>query len=417
MRNCIVTMKLLISVYLTMHVGIYACTEEYMPENFSCFSSFASYTSCTWYSNSHPDDGPFLVILDDKKCTLTKMAHDEKKFSCNITDLMPDITDDPFKVEVQNDITKEVLAEIPKFTTTCHIKLDPPVNLSYKINGTIYTLMWNGYEDYYEDANLDYELQLKRHTSTWKEAKQKTFHDKHHLEQSGELLASEFETGSDYDLRLRCKIMETKDYSSQWSEWSSELRILALGVKDEGKVNIVYIIIVVCPLATACILLYLVFCSSLGRRLKIPFLKEVPTAANFFRPLYIVHNGNFQDWTKYPNKCSQKKQEGRYCRSADSVLRVSTILCFQKDTISPIKVEAPAPANEVPVIDEECDVTSWSGLLQNKDISLSELYPSIYPNISLFNEEEEQHVSEVECPTVYFTYNGTYIVNSVEAVD
>ncbi|XP_073492876.1 uncharacterized protein [Aquarana catesbeiana] len=357
--------------------------------------------------------------LTNKQCTLIKMAHDENKFSCNITDLPAEESDDPFNVVVQDNITKKILAEIPKFTMICHIKLDPPVNLSYKINGTMYNLTWNGCADCYAPVNLQYELQLKRHTSTWKEAKQKTLLDKDLLKQSQseELPASEFGTGSDYDLRLRCKLLDDRDYHSQWSEWSSELRIPALGAKDEGKVNIVYIIIVVCPLATACILLYLVFCSSLGRRLKIPFLKEVPTAANFFRPLYIVHNGNFQDWTKYPNKCGQKKQEGRYCRSVDSVLHVSTILCFQKETISPIKVEAPTPANEVPVTDEKCDVTSWSGLLQNKDISLSELYPSSYPNISLFNEEEEQNVSEVECPTVYFTYNGTYIVNSVEAVD
>lgn len=61
------------------------------------------------------------------------------------------------------------------------------------------------------------------------EAKQKTLNDKDSKEQSEELLASEFETGLDYDLRLRCKILETEEYHSQWSEWSSELRIPALG--------------------------------------------------------------------------------------------------------------------------------------------------------------------------------------------
>ncbi|KAM5151820.1 interleukin-21 receptor-like [Mantella aurantiaca] len=411
MKNWVVTLYLLINVCETLQNDDNPCFKDHMSGNLKCFVNF-KHLNCTWYRKPHPGDGPFLIKLEDEECTLLKVPHDENKFSCNVSFIVDEI--DVFDVTVQDTTTNEVLDKIQDFIPTCHIKLDPPENISYKINGTTYEIMWKGNEKYNGAANLQYELQLKKATSSWKEARLKRPYDKKIHDRSEELLSSEFETGSDYDLRLRCKTLDDKDYQSQWSEWSSELRILALGTKDENKVNFLNIIMAVFPLAVACSLLYLFFCSSVSERLKIPFLKEVPTAANFFKPLYIAHNGNFQDWINYPNKCVKRKQEGRSCSSLDSV---STILSFQKENISPIKVEDHTATNEVPVTEKAYDVTSWSYFLQNKEMSPSQLYPMLSPDFSLLNEEEEHNVSEVDCPTVYFLYNGTCIVNSVETED
>ncbi|XP_072273842.1 interleukin-21 receptor-like isoform X2 [Pyxicephalus adspersus] len=404
MKNCVQTICVRIIVYLAMHNSVHACSNQHMPENFRCYVNFIDFLSCTWYSNSHAGDGPFSLHLNtkNKQCLLLKISHN--KFSCNITGLMADETEF-YNLSVQDNTTNRILDEIETFAQSCHIKLDPPVNASYKINNSTYVIMWKGYEEYLGSPNLKCESQLKKHTSSWKNSKKKIFTDKNADNQSEELLASEFEMDSDYDLRLRCKTQENSFYESQWR------------TKEENKVNIIHIIMVVCSLATACILLYLVFCSSLCGRFKISYLEEVPTAASFFKPMYLVHNGNFQDWTKYPNKCVQGKQKVRSCSPMDSVTHIYTTACFQNEMISPIIIEAPTSIKEHPVTEEAFDSISWSGLLQNKEISLNEIYPSFSPDFSMFNEEEEQDMSDVDCPTVYFSYNGTYVVNSVETED
>ncbi|XP_068102885.1 interleukin-21 receptor-like isoform X2 [Hyperolius riggenbachi] len=412
MKACAVSPSLVITMLLMLNDSSDMCSEPNPADNLTCTVNFIDDMHCTLKTGPHAGDGPFLLTIEHyfikKNCTLLKMPKDENTFGCHITGVDGD-EDYEFEITVKDNNT---LINSQTFIPRCNIKLYPPVNLSNTFNGSIYKITWSGYRghdlEYYGSANLHYELQFKKEDSSWPGEISKHKYDSDNTETlvSMELQSSEFESGSRYDVRVRSKTYDTVNtgYRSQWSDWSQEMKIINLE-KNESQISLGYILVVICPLVTTFIMLYLVLCSSLSARFKIPFLKEVPTAAKFFQPLYILHNGNFQDWTKYPNKCVQRRKEEPSCSSVGFSFHNSAILNLQKETISPVNTEAREVKEAMP----------WSDLLRYKEITLSELYPSSTPDFPMCNEEEaNQDLSRVDYSTEYVSYNGVYIVNSSE---
>ncbi|XP_075037590.1 interleukin-9 receptor-like [Mixophyes fleayi] len=424
MRRYIVHHCLLLCVYLMLYDTTDTCSESDESENPTCVVNYANYMSCIWYKGSHSGNGPFLVIAQNEgeeeiECKLALRPYEESSYSCNITDLFFDETDS-YDITVQDSTTSKKLSEITQFIPKCNIKLDPPSGLSYNVSEGNYKITWAGNEKFEGETKLQYELQFKTITSSWQRATKK---DISNSDMFAMIMSSEFEKGSIYNVRIRCKTEETGKlfYKSQWSDWSSEIKIHILG-KYRSHFNIYPIIIIIAILMMMIlILLYLVYFSSLSPRIQMIFLQKVPTAADFFQPLYHEHNGNFQDWTKYPNKNVQSKKNRLSCNIPDTDLYSSTVLCFQKEIISPIKVEAPTPRKDVLSLHEAFgSESSYDPHLQQK-ISLEEVYPSFSfsPDSPILNYKDDKNnsVFEMDCPADYFSTDGTYIANSQELVN
>ncbi|XP_063790647.1 interleukin-21 receptor-like isoform X2 [Pseudophryne corroboree] len=291
MRSFTVYPCLLLYVHLMQYSIIHTCSSSNEMENLTCFVNYIDYMNCTWYMGSHSGNGPFTLSAeydDGRKCDLVTISYEENLFSCNITNLYLDETD-IFKIMV-NDSTSNTLAEINEFIPKCNIRLDPPSGLSYSVNGSIYRIIWTGITELLAETKLLYELQLKKEASSWQEAIPKYIDNS---DVSADILSSDFEKGSIYNVRIRRKTENQDHYKSQWSEWSSELKIHT-PEKDRSHASISHIIVILGLVMMIFILLYLVLFSNLSTRIKIPFLHDVPTADEFFQDLYRVHNGNFQ---------------------------------------------------------------------------------------------------------------------------
>ncbi|XP_044160865.1 interleukin-9 receptor-like isoform X2 [Bufo gargarizans] len=423
MRRYVLVLCTVLCIHLVFYGNIYMCSQtNYKPGNLSCLTNYADRISCIWYKGSYSGNGPFFITLEEndvdddyeydeasRKCHLVS-SRDAKSFSCNLSYLVPFDMDD-YKIEVQGP-SSEILATIESFVPICNIKLDPPSDLSYNFTGTAYNLTWRGNTDFVTGTRIHYQLKLKREASR-QETLKKSIYDKY-----VELLVSEFDEGSNY-IQIRCITEDQEDFKSLWSEWSSELKIekeVELHVSQNQ--DIIHIITIVTLLTITPVLLFLVLRSNLSSRINVSFSKKIPTAANFFHPLYHIHNGNFQDWTKYPKKCKENKKGGEHDFPQDIDLYSTTVLYVQKEVVSNVRLESPLSKDDISLEHDTSNSMSWSDLLVEKELSFNGMYPPFFSSFPSFsNDIINDAVCSLDCPTDYFSYDGNYIPNSQDIVE
>ncbi|XP_036593510.1 interleukin-9 receptor-like [Trichosurus vulpecula] len=234
----------------------------------------------------------------------------------------------------------------PKYLPRKNIKLDPPSNLQSNVSSRGCVISWNPpIEELYK--LLSYELALRQSGEAWERARHKD-----HI--AGVTVATieafEFSPGLTYEARLRCRLgsqeigeplgdkEEDFRYRSQWSEWSPVLQFQSpssLGVSpptQEGSTNTIIIFSLLLFLISLPYILFKLF-----PRVKKTFYQNVPSPAAFFRPLYTVHNGNFQMWARSDLLGPQLRRQGTMDRrvlTRDELLglifqeSISHLTCF-----------------------------------------------------------------------------------------
>ncbi|XP_066432425.1 interleukin-21 receptor-like [Eleutherodactylus coqui] len=395
-----------------------------MPENLNCYSNYAERINCK-YHVSGPGSGSFFLTLadiseqeieqPDMMCNLVSSTYDDS-LNCNITNLnFSDV--DYYRITVNDLSTAEILATIDEFEPCGNIKLDPPSNVSYYFNDTAYYIMWKGNNKFKGVTDIHCQLQIKKKASGQTNIKKIVIAEEA-LEKYVEILPSDFDEGSNYIL-IRCMTDPISQYRSHWSEWSSELKIDHHQKNAQGPIqrrDFIHIITVVTLLAFTLILLFLALRST---RINGIFMKNIPKPDGFFHPLYHIHNGDFQDWVKYPKKSRENKKEERgFSRNFD--LYSTTVLYVQKEAISPVKLEPPLSEEDISLTHDTSNSMCWSDPLIEKEISLNGMYPTFYNHLPSFGNDiydDSGTICSLDCPADYFSYEGNYIANSQEIVD
>ncbi|XP_056390749.1 interleukin-9 receptor-like isoform X2 [Hyla sarda] len=413
MRRYVASLCMLLFIHLVLYGKTDMCSEM-KSENLDCFSNYADRISCIWNKGSYPGNGSFLLTVIDYfymeasgDCNLLSST-DDGNFHCNITGLVITETD-LYIIRVEDLSTRKHLSAIEDFQPLCNIKLDPPSDLSHNFTGTVYNITWGNCK-FNGESRIHYELQLKKEASSLMVTKKIT-HDTY-----VEMMLSEFDKGDNY-IKIRCRTENQWDYKSYWSEWSSELKIQISEMEKGQKENITDLIIIV---TIVTVIFVFLLCFNLSSRINVTFVKKIPTAADFFHPLYHIHNGNFQDWVKYPNK-SKKDKSGRAQHSFPQDLYRSTVSYFHKEAVSPVELESPFSKEGFSLTpDTRCDSMPCSDLLTEKEASLDGMYPTFFGSFPGFSDDivnEKDIVCTLDCPTDYFSYDGNYVANSQEIVE
>ncbi|XP_040829945.1 interleukin-9 receptor [Ochotona curzoniae] len=215
-----------------------------------------------------------------------------------------------------------------------NVKLDPPSNLQSNISADSWVLTWSLNLALEPMASLlTYELAFKRREQAWQFAQ----HKDHIVGVTRVTIeAIELDPGSTYEARLRVQMAtlegddEEERYEGQWSDWSLPVCFRSpqrrgLPIPPWGQPDSALVAVSIFVLLSG--LIYLLF--KLSPRVKRSFAQDVPSPAVFFRPLYSVHNGNFQTWTGAPRTSWQLSQD---CvntlqgTSGSSVWEVTTLL-------------------------------------------------------------------------------------------
>ncbi|XP_026304473.1 interleukin-9 receptor isoform X6 [Piliocolobus tephrosceles] len=190
----------------------------------------------------------------------------------------------------------------PEYLPRRHVKLDPPSDLQSNISSGHCILTWS-ISPALEPMTtlLSYELAFKKQEEAWERAQ----HRDHIVGVTWLVLeAFELDPGFIHEARLRVQmatleddVVEEERYTGQWSEWSQPVCFQApqrqgplippWGQPDNTLVAVSIFLLLIG-------LTYLLF--KFSSRVKRIFYQNVPSPAAFFRPLYSVHNGNFQTW-------------------------------------------------------------------------------------------------------------------------
>ncbi|XP_069591530.1 interleukin-9 receptor-like [Ranitomeya imitator] len=413
MRRYFVNLCMLLCLHLVLYSKSDICPEVVKSENLDCHTNYDDRISCIWYKGSDDGNGSFLLILKSnnyedemRMCDLVSSPYDQS-FNCDLTNLTLDEMDN-YKITVHDlSLTKD-LAIIEEFYPRCNIKLDPPSDLWYNFTGTAYNVTWKGNNEVSDFTKIYFELQLKKEESNQKSIKTDisvTY---------AEIMLFEFHEGSNY-IQIRSRTDNEGQYRSHWSEWSSELKIHVMET-DKQSQDMNHIITIVTLLTMALIVLMLALRSILSTRINVSFWKKIPTAADFFHPLYNIHNGNFQDWTKHPNICKEKKKV-RQLGSPQDIDLSATVLYVQREAVSAVKLESPLSKEEILQTPNTCNSMSWSDPLVEKEIYLNGIYPVFFSSFSNDIINETVSANSLDCPMDYFSYEGNYIANSHEIAE
>ncbi|XP_034639501.1 interleukin-21 receptor [Trachemys scripta elegans] len=109
-------------------------------------------------------------------------------------------------------------------------------------------------------------------------------------ERSVVLLPLEFQRGTDYEFQVRAKPRPGSDYVGVWSEWSS---LLTLKTEPEESPGVRWLVsLLAFALVAVSVTVFLTKHQSIWKKLGV----FIPDPAPFFKPLYVVHNGDFKKW-------------------------------------------------------------------------------------------------------------------------
>ncbi|XP_005018669.1 interleukin-21 receptor isoform X1 [Anas platyrhynchos] len=268
-------------------------------ENLTCFVDYVQTLSCilrndlsassynltaTWV----PEDNPENIVA---ACSLLQLSRNTShtQYMCivDMTELLADI-----KVQVNVTEMADRRNVISKgFYMVQNIKPQPPFNLT-AVFAEGYNISWETiYQNsfYFLNEELEYQLRYKRRTDTWETQKTKSVHeDKRTLV----ILPQELQGNTEYEFQVRARPREDSGYSGFWSEWSSPLTLKTSPAAVTQTAGMGWMLLFVVVLViTASIMAFLAKHQSLWKKMAC-----IPDPAPFFKPLYLVHNGDFKKW-------------------------------------------------------------------------------------------------------------------------
>uniref|UniRef100_A0A7N4NZF8 Fibronectin type-III domain-containing protein n=2 Tax=Sarcophilus harrisii TaxID=9305 RepID=A0A7N4NZF8_SARHA len=329
----------------------------------TCLNNYINRIHCNWTTTLPSEDKVhqlfFVSNLDPSENYSCKLHMG----TCTL-ELPPDnilTVFDEFTIKFHGTVSGEEVVYLldPKYLPRKNIKLDPPSNLQINVSSRGCIVSWSPpLRELYK--LLSYELALKQLGEAWERARHKN-----HIVGVTEatIEAFEFAPGLTYETRLRSRLGSQEigeplgdkeadfSYRSQWSEWSPVLQFQSPNSLDvsspsqEGPISMIIIFFVFLFLITLPYILFKLF-----PRVKKTLYQNVPSPAAFFRPLYTVHNGNFQTWAQSNLLGSQLRRQGTMDRrvlTRDELLG----LIFQ-ESISHLTY-FPMRPKKIDVMDEE----------------------------------------------------------------
>ncbi|XP_039935400.1 interleukin-21 receptor isoform X2 [Hirundo rustica] len=268
-------------------------------ESLTCFVDYVQTLSCIVQDESGagsynltatwvPGEDPETTVA---VCSLLQLSRNTShiQYMCTVdmTELLAD-------TKVQVDVTEiadrqHVLSK--DFYLSDNIKPQPPFNLTALFSEG-YNFSWETiYQNssfYFLNEELEYQLRYKRRTDTWETQKTKAVHeDKRTLV----ILPWELQANTEYEFQVRARPRENSGYGGFWSEWSSPLSVKTSPAVTQtaGMEWLLLFGIVVAIMAS--ITTFLAKQQSLWKKMTC-----IPDPAPFFKPLYMVYNGDFKKW-------------------------------------------------------------------------------------------------------------------------
>ncbi|XP_068002986.1 interleukin-21 receptor isoform X1 [Melanerpes formicivorus] len=263
-------------------------------ENLTCFVDYVQTLSCllrsdlgacsynltaTWVSEENPEN-PVAA------CSLLQLSRNEShtQYICTVdmTQLLADI-----KVQVESGDRQHVI-----FYMGDNIKPQPPFNLT-AVFSKGYNISWEtiyqNFPYYFLNDELEYQLRYKRRTDTWEAQKTKAVHQDI---RTLLILPGELQVNTEYELQVRARPRKGSGYHGVWSEWSLPLALTTRPAAVAQTAGMEWLLLFGVVVAiTASIATVLAKQQSLWKKVAC-----IPDPASFFRPLYLVHNGDFKKW-------------------------------------------------------------------------------------------------------------------------
>ncbi|NXK91923.1 IL21R protein, partial [Formicarius rufipectus] len=273
-------------------------------ENLTCFVDYVQTLSCilrsdlgagsynltaTWI----PEEDPENTVA---ACSLLQLSrntsHTEYVCTVDMTELLAD-------TQVQVDVTEiadrqHVISKY--FYLSDNIKPQPPFNLT-NLFSEGYNISWETFYQkspfHFLNEELEYQLRYKRRTDNWETQKTKAVHeDKRTLV----ILPWELQANTEYEFQVRARPREDSGYHGFWSEWSSPLSLKTSAVTQRAGMGWLLLFGVVVSIVVS----IAAFWAKQQRLWK--KIVCIPDPAPFFKPLYLVHNGDFKKWVDASHK-------------------------------------------------------------------------------------------------------------------
>ncbi|XP_068764034.1 interleukin-21 receptor isoform X8 [Struthio camelus] len=268
-------------------------------ENLTCFVDYVQTLSCilkndlgagsynltaTWISEEDPEN---TVATCSLLQSTRNTSHTQYVCTVDMTELLADI-------KVQVDVTEIADSHhvISKgFYMGQNIKPQPPFNLT-AVFSEGYNISWETiYQNspfHFLNEELEYQLRYKRRNDTWETQKTKAVHeDKRTLV----ILPRELQGNTEYEFQVRARLREDTGYHGFWSEWSPPLTLKTSPAGTQRAGTGWLLLFGVVAMITASVTAFLAKQQSLWKKMTC-----IPDPAPFFKPLYLVHNGDFKKW-------------------------------------------------------------------------------------------------------------------------
>ncbi|XP_051487744.1 interleukin-21 receptor isoform X5 [Apus apus] len=268
-------------------------------ENLTCFVDYVQTLSCilsndlgagsyhltaTWF----PEEDPENTVA---ACSLLQLprntSHTQYMCTVDMTVLLADIK---VQVDVTEMVSKQRLIS-KSFYMAENIKPQPPFNLT-AVFSEGYNISWETiYQNshyYFLNEELEYQLRYKRRTDTWENQKTKAVHeDKRTLV----ILPWELQVNTEYEFQVRARPREGTGFLGFWSEWSPLLKLKTRPAAVTQASGVEWLLLFGGVVAiTVSITTFLAKQRSLWKKMAC----IIPDPAHFFKPLYLVHNGDFK---------------------------------------------------------------------------------------------------------------------------
>ncbi|XP_038619453.1 interleukin-9 receptor-like isoform X2 [Tachyglossus aculeatus] len=275
----------------------------YLPGNLTCLNNYQYKLNCSWTSPgpTAAKDGPFRIHFIHNLLPY--------EFTCPVqpgpapallvsTCQAPNVFTswDRFNVSLRG--TNVFYLTDALYLPRLNIKPDCPTELKSNVSSRSCVISWQPPLRALA-GHLSYQLDFKKIEEPWEVARRKN-----DIGGVTWLVLEAFEfkaSGAMYQARLRCRPGQRQtspEYAGPWSHWSRPLAFRSPippdptsppGAGEQPFPTVTFLSI----LLSIIILPYLVV--KLSPRVKRTFYKNVPSPAGFFKPLYAVHNGNFQE--------------------------------------------------------------------------------------------------------------------------
>ncbi|KFW10490.1 PREDICTED: interleukin-21 receptor [Eurypyga helias] len=269
-------------------------------ENLTCFVDYVQTLSCVlrndWGAGSYnltatwvPEEDPENTVA---ACSLLQLSrntsHTQYVCTVDMTVLLADT-----KVQVDATAAADRQHVISKgFYMAENIKPQPPFNLTAVVSEG-YNISWEtNYQSspsHFLNEELEYQLRYRRRTDTWETQKSKAVHeDKRTLV----ILPWELQANTEYEFQVRARPREDTGYHGFWSEWSTPLTLKTSPAAVTPAAGVGWLLLLGVVVAiTASVGTFLGRQQSLWKKMAC-----IPDPASFFKPLYLVHNGDFKKW-------------------------------------------------------------------------------------------------------------------------